>query len=244
MFKKSQFMRKLLIHVHCRRNKAGEKKSCKPEDKHMSSAAVSLSDSLKIWWIPSHHLWTKSNKGQRNVTQSPSDEHEQYQLENIPCPCLIELCLAVSCNVDSYKMFPVPWHSDTALPVQELWERCQNLWCQVMQSWELCVLPNDKSRGWVLWTLQWSPKHKQSGAASAFSAHLHPRVLVLASTGLVLAVAWGSVAGTQSLFCARGREGNLYAEERALVLGSVAAVRLWAPRILEHQPLSFVHFCY
>jgi len=26
-----------------------EKKSCKPEDKHMSAAAVSLNDSLKIW---------------------------------------------------------------------------------------------------------------------------------------------------------------------------------------------------
>lgn len=178
MFKTSQFTRKLLIHVHCRRNKAEGKKSCKPEDKHMSSAAVSLSDSLKIWWIPSHHLWTKSHKGQRNVTQSPSHEHEQNQLENIPCPCLIELCLAASCNVDSYKMFPAQWHSDTALPCRSTGEGVRTCAIRCKQC-SLFAVPNDKSTGRVLRTLQWSPKHKQSAATSGFSAHLHPSVLVL-----------------------------------------------------------------
>lgn len=243
--KKSQFMKKLLIHVHCRRNKAEKKKSCKPEDKHMSSAAVSLSDSLKIWWIPSHHLWTKSNKEQSNVTQSPSDEHEQYQLGNIPCPCLIELCLAVSCNVGSYKMFPVQRHWDAALPVQEHWERCQSSWNQVMHSCEQCALSLQSllMRGWVLWTLQWSPKHNQSAATSGFSAHLHPRVLLLARTGLVLAAAWGGTAGTQSLFC-QGK--GIFIQKKGLCYRAAGCSQALssAVSILACQSLSFVLLCY
>lgn len=51
------------------KTKWGQGENCKPEDRHVSIAAVSPNDRLKIQELPSHLLWTRSNKGQRNGTK-------------------------------------------------------------------------------------------------------------------------------------------------------------------------------